>query len=68
MVAAPDVGWMASSAVLLVADCLLRFSFHFWRAVSFPSFFPTVFPSTFSFFLIQILFCLSFVPQHSMVC
>ena len=41
---APDVGWMASSAVLLVAGCLLCFVFHFSRDVLFSSIFPIVFP------------------------
>ena len=49
LVAAPDVGWMASSAVFLVAGWLLRFVFHFGRAVLFPSFFPIAFPCSISF-------------------
>ena len=40
MVADPDVSWMGSSAVLLVAGCLLCFIFHLCRDVLFPSLSP----------------------------
>ena len=59
MVASPEVGWVASSAVLLVAGYLLCFVFHFRRAVllasSFCSFFSLSFVFIFSLFFVFFL-------------
>ena len=59
--AAPDVGGMASSAVLLllvVAGCLLCFAFHCCRAVLFLFFFPAAF---FQFFSLHLYFSYIFL-------
>ena len=49
MVAAPDVGWMAPPAVLLVSGWLVCFVFHFRRVFLLPSFFPSDSRSVFVF-------------------
>ena len=78
MVAAPDVGWMASSAVLLlmVAGCQLCFVFTFSRAVLLPSllpvgfflfFFLLIFHASFIFFPITLVCWLAwFLPVRSL--
>ena len=57
-VAAQDVGWKVSALLLVAARWLLLlcFALHFCRVVLFPSFYPTIFPSFFLFFVLNITF------------